>query len=85
MRKLRSRTEASRWTPGEVNQRYSKSANLAAIKFLLNYCEGRVFGGFKVLHTATAYEVVEGHDTGFDDWIQVASGQKSLALRRNIR
>lgn len=67
--------------PAEVNQRYSKSANFAAIKFLLDG-QGRVFSDFRVLCAANTCEAFEGHDVDFDDCKKVASGHDSLALRR---
>lgn len=65
----------------EVNQRHSKSTDLAARKSLLDG-QGHVFCEFKVLHAANAFQAFKGHDADFYVSINLASGQCSLALRR---
>lgn len=70
--------DTSRLTAAETNQRYNKSANVAARKLLLLNCSDRhVFGDLKVLHAAISYQVFEGHNVDF-----TGCGHPSLALQR---
>lgn len=65
--------DTSRLTAAEVNQRYSKSANLAVRTLLLNG-EGWVFRYFKTLDAAITNEVLEGRGLDLDRWVQAACG-----------
>ena len=70
-------------TAAEVNQRFSKLANVWARKILPDDGGDRyTFSALKVMHAAVSFEVFEGHGLGFGEWVRVACGQSSPALHK---
>ena len=80
--RLRGMKDTSRLTAAEINQRYSKSANVSARKLLVNGGDRHTFSDFKVMHAAISYELFQGHGLDFEGWVKVACGQCSPALQR---
>ncbi|CAN0244763.1 unnamed protein product, partial [Pylaiella littoralis] len=82
LKRLRSMKDISCLTAAEINQRCSKSANIAARKLLPADGDHRVFGDLKVLHAAISYRVFKGHDLDLVGWVGVVVGNLSPALQR---
>lgn len=80
--RLRGMKDTSCLTAAQINQRYSKSANIAARKLLPADGHRRVFGDLKVLHSAISYRVFKGHDLDLVGWVRVVVGNLSPALQR---
>lgn len=82
LKRLRGMKDTSCLTAAEINQRYSKSANIAARKLLPTDGGRHVFGDLKVLHAAISYRVFKGHGLDFEGWVRVVVGHLSPALQR---
>lgn len=68
-------------TAAEINQRFSKSANVWARKILpVSGDERHTFSDLKVMHAAISFKVFEGHRLGLEEWFRVACGQSSPVL-----
>ena len=74
--------DTSPHTAAEINQRYSKSANVCARNLFVNVGDRHTFSDFKVIHAAISHEVFQGHGLDFEGWVRAACGQCSPALQR---
>lgn len=82
LKRLRGMKDTCSLTAAQINQRYSKSANIAARKLLPADGDRRVFGDLKVLHAAISYRVFKGHDLDLVGWVGVVVGHLSPTLQR---
>lgn len=72
--------DTSRLMAAEIYQRFSKSANVAARRLLLNGGDRQVVNDFKLLHAAITYKAIERHRANCDGWVEVVCGHRSPAL-----
>ena len=81
--RIRGMKDTAHLTAAELNQRFSKSANVWARKILpVNGEDRHTFSDLKVMHAALSFKVFEGHGLGFGEGVRVACGQSSPALQK---
>lgn len=74
--RLRGVKDTARLTAAEINQRFSKSANVSARKLLPDDGGARyTYSDLKVIHAAISFKVFRGHGLGLEEQVRVACGQ----------